>query len=211
MLHPSDTRRLPRTRRRGFTMAEAVVTTFLTVLLGMIMAATVATFARPSAEVEHRARLALEANLAAEALAYDASDYILEADGCLGDLENLQAIRQSDWKSESRSWEFLSENSNKILRRSFNTPGSSIPTCVDYFRQGTRLIRRVSGASLSSTVVASHVTDFNPSPCDPDGEDSPTGTCARIALTLTYDTEDPDVERKGNCSATFVLIAVPPP
>jgi len=211
MLYPTANRRLLIARRRGFTLAESVVTTFLNVLLGMLMAATVAAIVHPSTKIERRAHLALEANLAAEALAYDASDYFLEADGCLGTLEDRQAMRQSDWKSDPKPWEFVSENNTLVLRRSFNTPGSSIPTCVDYFQQGTRLIRRVSGGPPSSTVVASHVTGFNPSPCDAEGEVSPTGTCARIELTLTYDTDDPGVERKGNCSATFVLIAVPPP
>ena len=74
---------------RGFTIVEMVVATFLTALLALLLAAAVATFARPAAEVDGRTRLALEASLAAEALARDLGGYLVDTSGAPG---NLAAI-----------------------------------------------------------------------------------------------------------------------
>ena len=49
-----------------------------------------ATFARPAAEVDGRTRLALEASLAAEALARDLSGYLADNSGVPGTLTQYQ-------------------------------------------------------------------------------------------------------------------------
>ena len=74
----SQPSRVPTPRCRGLTIAEMVVAIFLTALLAVLMAAAAVTFARPAAEVDGRTRLALEASLAAEALARDLSGYLAD-------------------------------------------------------------------------------------------------------------------------------------
>lgn len=201
----------PIARRRGFTLAEASVTTFLMVLLGMLMATTVVTFARPSADVDRRAQLAIEANLAAESLAYDLGGYLASAGGSTGNLLANQAVHASEADPLASPWSFGSEN--RSLSLSFTSPGDPSPvvTTVVYQREGSQLTRTVAGASPSSSVVAGHVAEFSAYPCEPDGSVSAAGKYARIVLALATDPTDPEAERSGNCSATFVLIGVPPP
>ena len=57
-----------------------VVATFLTALLALLLAAAVATFARPAAEVDGRTRLALEASMHTEALARDLGGFLADVD-----------------------------------------------------------------------------------------------------------------------------------
>ena len=59
-------------RRRGFTIVEMVVTGFLMALVGILLGNAWAAFARPAIATVARCRVAQEANLAAEALAFDA-------------------------------------------------------------------------------------------------------------------------------------------
>ena len=86
----SQPSRVPTPRCRGFTIAEMVVAIFLTALLAVLLAAAAATFARPAAEVDGRTRLALEASLAAEALARDLSGYLADNSGVPGTLTQYQ-------------------------------------------------------------------------------------------------------------------------
>src|SRR5271166_1785509 len=86
----SQPSRGPTPRCRGFTIAEMVVAIFLTALLAVLMAAAAATFARPAAEVDGRTRLALEASMAAEALARDLSGYLADNSGVPGTLTQYQ-------------------------------------------------------------------------------------------------------------------------
>ena len=60
-------------------------------------------------------------------------------------------------------------------------------------------------------MVASHVTGFNASLCNPDGTPNPAGSNVMIEITLTY--PDPSSPRQGNpsFSGTYVLIGVQPP
>ena len=83
---------------RGFTIIEMVVATFLVALLALLLAAAVATFARPAAEVDGRTRLALEASLAAEALARDLGGYLVDTSSAPG---NLQQYPFSSWSLSS--------------------------------------------------------------------------------------------------------------
>ena len=86
----SQPSRVPTPRCRGFTIAEMVVAIFLTALLAVLMAAAAVTFARPAAEVDGRTRLALEASLAAEALARDLSGYLADNSDKPGTLTQYQ-------------------------------------------------------------------------------------------------------------------------
>jgi prepilin-type N-terminal cleavage/methylation domain-containing protein len=58
-------------RRRGFSLVEMTVTVFLMALVGLLLGHAWAAFGRPAIGVVARCRVAQEANLAAEALAYD--------------------------------------------------------------------------------------------------------------------------------------------
>ena len=58
-------------RRRGFTVIEMTIAGFLMVVLGLLLAQAWAAFGRPAISAIARARLAQEANLAAESLAHD--------------------------------------------------------------------------------------------------------------------------------------------
>ena len=94
----SQPSRVPTPRCRGFTIAEMVVAIFLTALLAVLMAAAAATFARPAAEVDGRTRLALEASLAAEALARDLSGYLADNSGNPGNLTQYQFSPYPNWQ-----------------------------------------------------------------------------------------------------------------
>ena len=96
----------PTPRCRGFTIIEMVVAIFLTALLAVLMATAVATFARPAAEVDGRTRLALEASLAAEALARDLGGYLADNSGIPGTLTQYQF---SNWYSSSDGYDTVSQ------------------------------------------------------------------------------------------------------
>jgi Tfp pilus assembly protein PilW len=72
--------------RRGFSMAELIIGTLLTSLLGLLIGTAVATFVRPVVEIDGRTRLAVEARHAAESLARDFSGYLSDVAGDAGDL-----------------------------------------------------------------------------------------------------------------------------
>ena len=152
-----------------------------------------ATFARPAAEVDGRTRLALEANLAAEALARDLGGYLVDTSGVPGTLQQYQFT----------SWSFSSDGSILFLNFQGATPGPPYQI-VTYQQQGVRLVRTLLSTGMQ-TVVAQYVTGFlvEPGPDDP--------SQAQINLTLTY--PDPSSPRKSNpsFSGTYVFIGVPPP
>ena len=178
---------------RGFTIIEMVVATFLAALLALLLAAAVATFARPAAEVDGRTRLALEANMAAEALARDLGGYLVDTAGNPGTLQQYQFS----------SWSFSSDGSTLFLNYQGAAPGPPYQI-VTYQQQGVRLVRTMLSSGLQ-TVVAQHVTGFlvQPGPDDP--------SQAQISLTLSY--PDPSSPRMSNpsFSGTYVFIGVPPP
>ena len=97
-----------------------VVAIFLTALLAVIMAAAAATFARPAAAVDGRSRLALEASLAAEALARDLSGYLADNSGVPGTLTQYQF---SNWVAAS--------NSSLVLNYQ-GTPPAPVSVSVTY-------------------------------------------------------------------------------
>ena len=193
----SQPSRVPTPRCRSFTIAEMVVAIFLTALLAVLMAAAAATFARPAAEVDGRTRLALEASMAAEALARDLSGYL--ADNSDNKPGNLTQYRFINW---------IPANGSLVLNYQ-GTPLASASVSVTYLLQNSTLVRTLSNP-VESVVVASHVTGFNASLCNQDGTPNPAGSSVMIEITLTY--PDPSSPRQGNpkFSSTYVLIGVPP-
>ena len=190
----SQPTRGPTPRCRGFTIMELVVATFLTALLAVLLAAAAATFARPAVEVDGRTRLALEASMAAEALARDLGGYLADDAGVPGTLTQYQF---SNW---------IPANGSLVLNYQ-GTPPAPVSVSVTYQQQNYQLVR-ILGNSVQT--VAVHVTSFNASLCNPDGSPNPAGTCVRIETTLTY--PDPSSPRQSNpsFSGTYVLIGVPP-
>ena len=195
----SQPSRDPTPRCRGFTIAEMVVAIFLTALLAVLMAEAAAVFARPAAEVDGRTRLALEASLAAEALARDLSGYLADNSGVPGTLTQYQF---SNWSASS-------DGTTLFLNYQGTSPGPPY-VLVTYQQQNYGLVRTLSNP-VQSVVVASHVTGFNASLCNPDGTPNPAGSNVMIEITLTY--PDPSSSRQGNpsFSGTYVLIGVQPP
>ena len=182
-----------RTRtRRGFTITEMVIATFLTAFLALLLATAVATFARPAAEVDGRTRLALEASLAAEALARDLGGFSADNSGNPGTLTQYKFA----------SWSLSSDGTTLLLNFQGTTSGSSF--IVTYQQQGYQLVRTHLTTGVQ-TVVASHVTGFLVQ-ADPGNPNN-----VQIAITLTY--PDPSSPRRPfpNFSGTYVLIGVPPP
>ena len=169
----SQPSRVPTPRCRSFTIAEMVVAIFLTALLAVLMAAAAATFARPAAEVDGRTRLALEASMAAEALARDLSGYL--ADNSDNKPGNLTQYRFINW---------IPANGSLVLNYQ-GTPLASASVSVTYLLQNSTLVRTLSNP-VESVVVASHVTGFNASLCNQDGTPNPAGSSVMIEITLTY-------------------------
>ncbi len=188
----SQPTRGPVARCRSFTIMELVVATFLTALLAVLMAAAAATFARPAAEVDGRTRLALEASMAAEALARDLGGYLADNSGVPGTLTQYQF---SNWNPSS-------DGTILFLNYQGTSPGSPY-VIVTYQQQDYRLVR-TQLSNGDQTVVARYVTGFLVQP------DPTNAANVRIQVTLTY--PDPSSQRQiPSFSGTYVLIGVPPP
>ncbi len=188
---------------RGFTIAEMVVAIFLTALLAMLMATAAVTFARPAAEVDGRTRLALEASLAAEALARDLSGYLADNSGVPGTLTQYQLI---PIPGSNPSIYFMISQNGTLLTLTYQgaSPGSQVT--VTYQQENNELVRTMGSQIVA---VARHVTGFTVVLCNPDGSSNPTnGTSVQISIALTYPEQS---NRLPSFSATYVLIGVPPP
>ena len=102
-------------RRRGFTLIEMAVATLLLALLGVLLSDAVAAFARPANEVDHRTRVAMEANLAAEALARDLGGYLADSQADPGTLTQYQLTPRPPGHIPA---------DNKVLSLTFTKPES---------------------------------------------------------------------------------------
>ena len=154
---------------RGFTIIEMVVATFLMALLALLLAAAVATFARPAAEVDGRTRLALEASLAAEALARDLGGYLVDTSGAPG---NLQQYQFSSW-SFSADGSILFLNFQGATRRT-SLPDRDVPAARRSAGPNPVEQRAADGGrrSMSSASSSSRIPTIPPRP--------------GFRLTLTY-------------------------
>src|SRR5271157_6832 len=127
--------------RRGFTITEMVIATFLTAFLAVLLAAAVATFARPAAEVDCRTRLALEASLAAEALARDLGGFSADNSGNPGTLTQYQF---SNW--------IPSSDGTTLVLNYQGTPPAPVSLSVTYQQQNYQLVR-ILGNSVQTVAV----------------------------------------------------------
>ena len=164
----SQPSRGPTPRCRGFTIAEMVVAIFLTALLAVLLAEAAAVFARPAAEVDGRTRLALEASLAAEALARDLGGYLADNSGVPGTLTQYQF---SNWNPSS-------DGTILFLNYQGTTPGP--PYVIVTYQQQDYQTRSNPVEQRCSDGGRRHVTGFlvQPDPTD--------AANVRIQVTLTY-------------------------
>ncbi|WP_148595598.1 hypothetical protein [Aquisphaera giovannonii] len=134
--------------RGGFTIAEMVVATLLSGLLALLLAGAVAAFARPAAEVDGRTRLALEASLAAEALARDLGGYLTpDGGGSRGSLEDCRLTGSPPAVA------------GPALTLTFSGVDGVGQYTVTYQQAGTELVRsQTPGAG--PVAVARHVAGF---------------------------------------------------
>ncbi len=170
----------PTRRYRGFTITEMVLATFLTALLAVLLAAAVATFARPAAEVDGRTRVALEASVAVEVIARDLSGYLADNSGVPGTLMQYQF---SNWTASS--------DGTTLVINYQGTPPAPVSVSVTYQQQNYQLVRIMGNVAQT---VAIHLTGFNVAYCDQNGSPEPSGSNVRIEMTFTY--PDPSSPRR---------------
>lgn len=168
-------------------MAELIIATFLTSLLGLLIGTAVATFVRPVVEIDGRTRLAVEARLAAESLAQDLSGYLADGGGEPGDLNQYKL----QWPPDPTDGLSLSY-----------TAADAGPVVVSYSIQDQRLHRRKTVAGVDEDVcVARHVSGFSAAM---ESDES-----VILLLTLTY--PDAGAGSSTYFSCSYKLIGVKPP
>ena len=153
-----------RTRRRGYTLIEMAVTSFLMTLLSMLLILAWKAFGIPAVEVESRARLALAANLAAESLARDLGGYQTRLEGRSGPMDAVKVYRL--YKFDRR----LDPDDThpyplriRFLREDQAANPASLT--VSYFVDASsHTLVRLEEESGAATTVATHITDFHVTP-----------------------------------------------
>ncbi len=177
------------TRRRGFSMAELIIAAFLTSLLGLLIGTAVATFVRPVVEIDGRARLAVEARLAAESLAQDLGGYLADGGGEPGDLTRYVC----QWPPDTAAG----------LSLGFTAADVVGPIVVAYSVQDKQLRRRKTVGGVDEDVcVARYVSGFS-------AEMEPDQSAVLIHLSLTY--PDAGAAASTYFSCTYQLVGVRPP
>jgi hypothetical protein len=149
-------------RRRGYTLIEMAVTSFLMTLLGMLLILAWKAFGVPAVEVESRARVALAANLAAEAIARDLGGYQVRREGKSGPNDSVLVYRLYKYSQKLPPdgthpypirIQFQREDQDQVLL-----------TISYYVDPGTHTLVRLEEESGAATVVATHVTGLSVSP-----------------------------------------------
>jgi Tfp pilus assembly protein PilE len=169
-----------RRRRRGFTLTEMVIASFLAALLGILMGIACATFARPALAVEARARITQEGILAAQSIACDLGGFLGDSAGRTGTLSQYQFV---DWD--------LSQGNVMLLNFQGTSPGNII--VITYQLQGNLLVRTDTSTGVSTT-IAKYVTAFAVE------QDPNNANQALIQITIAF----------RYFQATFSLIGVSP-
>jgi hypothetical protein len=167
--------------RRGFSLLDAVLASFLATLLGMLLAMSCATFGRPALEVDARARITQEGILAAQSIACDLGGFLADAAGRTG---NSSQYVFSGWD--------LSQGNVLVLNIQGASPTDLI--AITYQQSGDQLVRYNSETGVT-TSIAKYVTGFSVAP----NPDSAGQALIQITISFRYFT------------ATYTLIGVPPP
>jgi hypothetical protein len=166
--------------RRGFSLLDAVLASFLATLLGMLLAMSCATFGRPALEVDARARITQEGILAAQSIACDLGGFLADAAGRTG--------TPSQYKFSG--WDLSQGN---VLILNFQGASPTNPIVITYQQSGDQLVRYDSETGVT-TSIAKYVTGFSVAPY-PDNASQ-----ALIEFTVSF----------RYFTATYTLIGVPP-
>ncbi len=166
-------------RRRGFTLVEMTVTVFLMSLVGIMLGNAWSAFGRPAIATVARCRVAQEANLAAEALAYDV--------GLLAQPASAEPDTRYQGAQAGTTILYLSiDDGTGAVRTISYGPDPS---------DSTKLVRTdLSASSGSGRVVAGLLAGFDAvhdvlAGAGPGGTDVPG---VRVDLTFTHRTIDRD-------------------
>lgn len=166
-------------RFRGYTLIELIVASFLTVQIGMVLVLTWKAFGVSALHVEERARLTVNANLAAESFTRDWAGYQVRS-------ETLPA--PNDSTKVNRLYKFLpprlsaDANHPYPLRLVFQSVDQSSTTITIGYNHdpATGLLMRYDETAGTTTTVATHVTDLEVDPVLP-GE-----TSFNIRFSISY-------------------------
>jgi hypothetical protein len=168
--------------RRGFSLVDAVLASFLATLLGMLLAMSCATFGRPALEVDARARITQEGILAAQSIACDLGGYLPDAVGRTG--TSSQYVF-SGWG--------LSQGNVLVLNFQGASASPTDSIQITYQQSGDQLVRYDSETGVT-TSIAKYVTGFSVAPYP----DNTSQALIQITVSFRYYT------------ATYTLIGVPP-
>ncbi len=169
-----------RSNRRAYVLIELVVASFLTVQMSMVLVLTWKAFGVSALQVEERARLTVNANLAAESFTRDWGGYQIRSEA----LPSPNSSTQVDclYKFSSR----LAPDANhpyplRLVFQEVGPPSSTITISYNY-DPTTSSLMRYDETALTSTTVASHVTSLEVSPQLP----LPNETSFIISFTVFY-------------------------
>jgi type II secretory pathway pseudopilin PulG len=177
-----------RSRRRGFSLMEMIVAFTLAAILGILLAQACATFGRTALEVEARARIAREAILTTQSLAYDLSGFLADSPGRTGTLTQYQ-FGSPPWDTSQGS------PPGSLLWLNFQGASSGNPIVIKYeWLAGSNQLVRFDSSTGVTTTTANYVTGFSVAP-EP-------GNAANVQITLTITFR--------NFAATYTLIGVNP-
>jgi prepilin-type N-terminal cleavage/methylation domain-containing protein len=139
--------------RRGFTLIEMAVATFLIALLGTLLALAWKVFGVPAVDVEARARLALSANLAAAALTQDMCGYQVRLEGKTGHGDLVQVYRLYKFDS----WQNTEDHVCLLFKP--ENPASNLKSIIiSYYVDSSTLVREEVDTQAVPEVVLPAVT-----------------------------------------------------
>ncbi|MGC8639343.1 MAG: hypothetical protein ACP5XB_05625 [Isosphaeraceae bacterium] len=168
-----------RRSRRAYTLIELVVACFLTIQIGMVLVLTWKAFGVSALQVEERARLTVNANLAAESLTRDWAGYQVRSEALPA--PNSSTYVDVLYQFNSR----LASDSNHPypLRLLFQQVGQTSTITISYYNDSaTSSLIRYDETAKTSTTVATHVTNLLVDPAIPaEGETSFT-----VSFTVAY-------------------------
>ena len=153
-----------RSNRRAYVLIELVVASFLTVQMGMVLVLTWKAFGVSALQVEERARLTVNANLAAESITRDWCGYQIRSEALPSPYSSTQVDRLYKFLPPR-----LPSDANhhpyplRLVFQEVGPPSSTITISYNYDSATSRLIRYDETAGTSTT-VASHVTSLEVSP-----------------------------------------------
>jgi hypothetical protein len=168
-----------RSNRRAYVLIELVVASFLTVQMGMVLVLTWKAFGVSALQVEERARLTVNANLAAESFTRDWGGYQIRSEA----LPSPNSSTQVDCLYKFFPPRLASDVNHpyplRLVFQEVGPPSSTITISYNYDSATSRLIRYDETAGTSTT-VASHVTSLEVSP------PLPNETSFIITFTVSY-------------------------